>query len=214
MNHHSAFVSSQTFLFYTCKSTSCNSCRRALGNSFVPIRNRKTFLNTVLLRPPGNKSRDVTSWKAQQELENTSLNIERETSTFTESSQSRADSTENQATFEEHSSTESTEEELEPRSCYKLYMKQKQLEKEFQRHGKDTGSSEVQVARLTARINHLTEHAKEHKHDYAAIRGLIGMVNKRKRLLKYLRRYGDERVIQLAEQLNIRVSRELVESRK
>lgn len=51
---------------------------------------------------------------------------------------------------------------------------------------KDVGSSEVQVAILTARINEITEHIKLHKHDFKARRGLVQMVGRRKKLLKYL----------------------------
>ena len=57
---------------------------------------------------------------------------------------------------------------------------------EFAINEKDTGSSEVQIAILSERINNLTEHFKEHKHDNHSKTGLIAMVNKRKKLLKYL----------------------------
>jgi len=57
---------------------------------------------------------------------------------------------------------------------------------EYRRHGQDTGSAEVQVALLTARIEHLTEHLKTHKKDHTSRRGLLKMVGHRARLLKYL----------------------------
>jgi len=58
---------------------------------------------------------------------------------------------------------------------------------EFQRHEKDSGSPESQVARLSARVVQLTEHLREHKTDYSTRRGLMAILSKRKQLLKYLR---------------------------
>src|SRR3712207_9444937 len=62
--------------------------------------------------------------------------------------------------------------------------------REHRAHEDDTGSPEVQVAVLTRRIAHLTEHLREHKHDYHSRRGLLKMVGKRRRLLKYLQKIG------------------------
>ena len=59
--------------------------------------------------------------------------------------------------------------------------------KEYARFEGDTGSPEVQIAVLTARINQLTEHFKEHKHDYHSMRGLMKMVGRRRNLLAYLK---------------------------
>ncbi|NKB87923.1 MAG: 30S ribosomal protein S15 [Acidobacteria bacterium] len=58
----------------------------------------------------------------------------------------------------------------------------------YRQHPSDTGSPEVQVAQLTARIKHLTEHLKANKKDYATQRGLLMLVGRRRRLLGYLRR--------------------------
>ena len=58
----------------------------------------------------------------------------------------------------------------------------------FQRDHKDTGSSEVQIAVLTRRIQNLTDHLKTHKKDMHTKRGLLGLVSKRKKLIKYLKR--------------------------
>ena len=58
--------------------------------------------------------------------------------------------------------------------------------KEFARNDKDTGSTEVQIAILTEEINNLTNHLKEHKHDYHSNRGLLKKVGQRRSLLKYL----------------------------
>ena len=57
---------------------------------------------------------------------------------------------------------------------------------EYRTHEKDSGSSEVQVAVLTARITSLTQHLRVHKHDEATRRGLLSMVGRRRRLLRYL----------------------------
>jgi small subunit ribosomal protein S15 len=59
---------------------------------------------------------------------------------------------------------------------------------EFRLHEKDTGSTEVQVALLTERINQLTEHLKVHRHDHHSQRGLLKLVGQRRRLLAYLKR--------------------------
>jgi small subunit ribosomal protein S15 len=63
-----------------------------------------------------------------------------------------------------------------------------QIIQEFQISDKDTGSIEVQVALLTARIKHLTEHLKEHPKDYHSRRGLMTMVGRRRKMLKYLKK--------------------------
>ena len=71
-------------------------------------------------------------------------------------------------------------------------------------HEGDTGSPEVQVALLTARINHLTEHLKEHKHDHHSRRGLLLMVGDRRRMLDYLKRVDINRYRSLIERLGLR----------
>ncbi|MEO1235457.1 MAG: 30S ribosomal protein S15 [Planctomycetota bacterium] len=76
--------------------------------------------------------------------------------------------------------------------------------KEFQRNDKDSGSPEVQVAVLTARIRELTEHLKSHKHDYASQRGLLQMVSTRSRLLRYLARIDRQRYLDLIQKLGLR----------
>lgn len=75
---------------------------------------------------------------------------------------------------------------------------------EFKRSKNDTGSVEVQVALLTERINKLTEHMKEHKHDYHTNRGLLKMVGKRKSLLDYLKDEDIARYRELIKKLNLR----------
>lgn len=71
-------------------------------------------------------------------------------------------------------------------------------------HENDTGSPEVQVAILTARIQQLTEHLKEHKHDNHSRRGLLKMVGKRRKLLDYLAKKDIERYRALIAKLGIR----------
>jgi len=68
----------------------------------------------------------------------------------------------------------------------------------------DTGSPEVQVALLTQRIAHLTEHLKDHKHDHHSRRGLLMMVGQRRRLLNYLRSKDIERYRSLIAELELR----------
>jgi small subunit ribosomal protein S15 len=75
---------------------------------------------------------------------------------------------------------------------------------EYRTHEGDTGSPEVQVAVLTRRISHLTEHLRTHKHDYHSRRGLLKMVGKRRRLLNYLQKNDVERYRSLISRLGLR----------
>jgi len=76
--------------------------------------------------------------------------------------------------------------------------------KEYATGDGDTGSPEVQVALLTANINELQTHFKEHVHDHHSRRGLIRMVNNRKKLLEYLKRKNIERYASLIKRLGLR----------
>ena len=78
------------------------------------------------------------------------------------------------------------------------------IRKPYQRHERDTGSSEVQVAVLTKKIEALTEHLKGHKKDFSSRYGLIRMVNARRSLLDYLRVHDERRYQRLIKDLNIR----------
>ncbi len=71
-------------------------------------------------------------------------------------------------------------------------------------HDGDTGSADVQVAILTTRINHLTEHLKEFKKDHSSRRGLITMVSRRRKLLDYVKRKDNGRYQELIKRLGIR----------
>jgi small subunit ribosomal protein S15 len=75
---------------------------------------------------------------------------------------------------------------------------------EYGTHESDTGSPEVQVALLSERINHLTEHLRDHKHDHHSRRGLLLMVGRRRRLLDYLRRQDADRYRSLIAKLGLR----------
>lgn len=74
----------------------------------------------------------------------------------------------------------------------------------FQRHETDTGSSEVQIAILTKRIESLTEHLKSHKKDVSSRIGLIRMVSNRRTLLDYLKRRDEESYKKIIKELGIR----------
>lgn len=82
--------------------------------------------------------------------------------------------------------------------------RKKTIIKDYARDKSDTGSPEVQVAILTERISNLTEHFKEHKRDNNSRRGLLKLVNQRRRLLDYLRSRDEERYKALIERLGLR----------
>ncbi|SHJ41803.1 SSU ribosomal protein S15P [Hathewaya proteolytica DSM 3090] len=79
-----------------------------------------------------------------------------------------------------------------------------QLIKEYGKHEGDTGSSEVQIALLTHRINHLNEHLKAHKKDHHSRRGLLMMVGQRRGLLNYLAKQDIERYRDIIAKLGLR----------
>lgn len=78
------------------------------------------------------------------------------------------------------------------------------VRKEFQLHEKDTGSSEVQIALLTQRIENLTEHLKTHRKDHSSRYGLIKMVSARRRLLNYLKSRDEDRYQRVISRLKLR----------
>jgi small subunit ribosomal protein S15 len=75
---------------------------------------------------------------------------------------------------------------------------------DYQRHERDTGSPEVQIALLTNRINHLTEHLKAHKKDHASRLGLLKLVGQRRRLQNYLQGTDINRYRDLVKRLGLR----------
>ncbi|WP_045224870.1 30S ribosomal protein S15 [Methyloterricola oryzae] len=76
--------------------------------------------------------------------------------------------------------------------------------KQYQLSANDTGSPEVQVALLTARINHLTPHFSQHKKDHHSRQGLLRLVNQRRKLLDYLKSKDSDRYRSLIERLGLR----------
>jgi small subunit ribosomal protein S15 len=82
--------------------------------------------------------------------------------------------------------------------------KRKDVINNFQLHAVDTGSPEVQIALLSARIEYLTEHFKTHKKDHHSRRGLLKLVGKRRRLLDYLRKKDVERYRSVIQRLGLR----------
>ena len=75
---------------------------------------------------------------------------------------------------------------------------------EFSKSEKDTGSTSVQIAVISERIKNLTEHFKTHKKDNHSKRGLVALVNKRKKLLNYLSKKNNSEYLELIKKLNIR----------
>ncbi|MEM6910474.1 MAG: 30S ribosomal protein S15 [Verrucomicrobiota bacterium] len=71
-------------------------------------------------------------------------------------------------------------------------------------HEKDTGSADVQIALLTGRITHLTEHLSGHKKDFSTRRGLLKLVARRRKLLDYLKRTNEERYSKVLQELGLR----------
>jgi small subunit ribosomal protein S15 len=82
--------------------------------------------------------------------------------------------------------------------------KKKELAARFGKGETDTGSTEVQIAQLTERINHLTEHMREHKKDHHSRRGLLMLVGQRRRFLNYLQKKDLDRYRELIKELGLR----------
>ena len=80
----------------------------------------------------------------------------------------------------------------------------KEIVKDFGKNNKDTGATEVQVALLTKKINELSEHFKIHKKDHHSRRGLLGMINNRRKLLKYLKGKNEDGYQELIKKLGLR----------
>ncbi len=80
----------------------------------------------------------------------------------------------------------------------------KEIVEKYQIHEKDTGSSEVQIALLTHRINYLTDHFKTHQNDHHSRRGLLLLVGQRRRLLNYLKKKDTQKYREIIDKLGIR----------
>jgi len=96
------------------------------------------------------------------------------------------------------------EDDGEPPEWYQSAQRLDALRKEHRRHDNDTGSPEFQVAGMTERISYLTKHLKVHPKDFSTRRGLVALVNKRRRLLNYLYRVDSERYTSVIKSLGIR----------
>ena len=83
-------------------------------------------------------------------------------------------------------------------------IKKQSIIEENRSHDKDTGSSEVQIALLTARISHLTEHLKTHRKDFHSRRGLLLLAARRRKLLDYLKRTDLKRYQGIIDKLELR----------
>lgn len=81
----------------------------------------------------------------------------------------------------------------------------------FKIHKNDTGSSQVQIAILTAEIEELSEHLKIHKHDHSSRRGLLKKVGERRRLLKYLQKEDEISFMDIAKKLKLKIAKKMIE---
>ncbi|MDR0418177.1 MAG: 30S ribosomal protein S15 [Puniceicoccales bacterium] len=84
------------------------------------------------------------------------------------------------------------------------YLEKDKIISEFKIHPSDTGSCDVQIALLTARINHLTRHLSMHKKDFHTRRGLVTMANRRRKLLNYLKRVDFKKYNEILQRLELR----------
>ena len=75
---------------------------------------------------------------------------------------------------------------------------------DFKTHDSDTGSCDVQIALLSARINHLTEHLRTHRKDFHTRRGLLAMASRRRKLLDYLKKHDLSKYNEMLQSLNLR----------
>jgi len=82
--------------------------------------------------------------------------------------------------------------------------RKREIAERFGKSVEDTGSTEVQIALLTERINHLTEHLRAHRKDHHSRRGLLMLVGRRRRFLNYLQRTNVERYRELIKELGLR----------
>ena len=83
-------------------------------------------------------------------------------------------------------------------------IEKKPIIEDYRLHETDTGSCEVQIALLTARVQHLTEHLRTHRKDYHSRRGLIAMTSRRRKLLDYLKRHDLDKYNELLKRLKLR----------
>merc|ERR1712125_211354 len=96
------------------------------------------------------------------------------------------------------------EDDGEPPVWYASQQRIQELREKYRRHEKDTGSPEFQVAGMTERISYLTKHLQQHPKDYSTRRGLVAMVNKRRRLLNFLYKKDQDAYVAIVKSLGIR----------
>ncbi len=99
-------------------------------------------------------------------------------------------------------------------ACMLTKLKKQRLIKKYQTHEGDTGSTEVQIAILTAEIEELASHLKTHAKDHSSRRGLLRKVGERRRLLKYLQRENAASYEELVKKLNLKQSKQFIEEEK
>lgn len=96
------------------------------------------------------------------------------------------------------------EDDGQPPAWYTSQLRVQEMREKHRLNEKDTGSPEYQIAGMTERINYLTGHLQENPKDFSTRRGLVALVNKRRRLLNYLARESETRYVQLIQSLGIR----------
>ncbi|CAJ1955109.1 unnamed protein product [Cylindrotheca closterium] len=96
------------------------------------------------------------------------------------------------------------EDDGEPPAWAASQQRMNELREKYRRHDKDTGSPEYQVAGMTERISYLTKHLQQHPKDFSTRRGLVALVNKRRRLLNYLSGEDEKRYVEIVSSLGIR----------
>jgi small subunit ribosomal protein S15 len=104
----------------------------------------------------------------------------------------------------EEDDEDGVEDDGQPPEWYSSEQRVQELRAEYRRHEKDTGSPEFQVAGMTERITYLTKHLQQNPKDFSTRRGLVAMVNKRRRLLNYLFSEDEERYFKIVAGLGIR----------
>jgi len=104
----------------------------------------------------------------------------------------------------EEGDDDGSEDDGEPPAWAASQERMQEFRMEHRRHENDVGSPEFQVAGMTERINYLTKHLQQHPKDFSTRRGLVAMVNKRRRLLNYLSRENEDRYSSIVQALGIR----------
>jgi small subunit ribosomal protein S15 len=104
----------------------------------------------------------------------------------------------------EEDDDDGSEDDGQPPAWYDSQQRMDELRAEHRRHEKDTGSPEFQVAGMTERISYLTKHLQQHPKDFSTRRGLVAMVNKRRRLLNFLHKADEDRYVSIVKSLGIR----------